>query len=207
MQTPVYDGMVLDSADDQAQYADDKRLVVIFYKRPVQNKTKTTAAGRPIFDEFDYVKILTPGSKDTFETEVQDSENGPSPYKLRFAAQWAQYQANSEQSQSGTPIDQVPWLTVGQMAEFKAVNVRTVEQLVGMPDNLSQKFMGHFQIKQRAQAFLEAAGKAAPGIALAEQLKERDEKIAALEQQMQNLINAQAAKATVTATKLIPNQE
>lgn len=204
MQTPVYDGHVFDDNNEQAQYADDKRLVVIFYKRPIKNNVETTKQGRPIFDEKDYIKILTPGSKDTFETEVQDGPNGEEcPYKHRFATQWKQYTANQEQSVSGTPLDQVPWLTVGQIAEFKAVNVHTVEGLVGMPDSLSMKFMGHHQVKARAQAFLQAAAGAAPALELQAQLELRDSQIKELQETVAALV-AQVKKPE--AATLIPGK-
>lgn len=204
MKTDTYEGMVLDDANDMAQYADDKRLIVMFFRNPVLNKTKTKLQGRPIYDEYDYIRILTPGSKDTFETEIVDSDEGPSQYKLRFATQWDRYKSNQEQLGSGTPIDSVPWLTVGQIMEFKGVNVRTVEQLVGMADAVAQKFMGIHQIQQRARAFLEAADAAAPGLALAAQLEERDEKITELQGQMKQLIAALAKKETEEQGKLIP---
>ncbi len=178
----VYDGAVYDEGDQAAAYAEDKRLVVIFYMRPVKNNIKSTEQGRPIFDEIEYLKILTPGSKDTFETMVEDH------YRERFADQYKKFKANQEQVGSGTPIDQVPWLTVGQVAEFRAVNVHTVEQLVGMSDALSQKFMGHHQIKARAQAYLAHAAGEAPALKLQAELEARDEQIRQLNETVQNLV-------------------
>jgi hypothetical protein len=195
MQTAIYDGAVFDENSNQRaqQEQDDKRLVVIFYLRPVQNNVASKEAGRPIFDEIEYIKILTPGSKDTFETMVSDE------YRERFAQQYAKFQANKEQTVSGTPLDQVPWLTVGQIAEFKAVNVHSVEALVGMSDVLSAKFMGHFQIKARAKMFLEAAAGEAPALKLQAELEQRDEKI----KQQEELINSLANRLDKLETKKV----
>lgn len=180
----------MDFQDNQQAEA-DKRLLVHFFKDAVQNNFKTKEAGRPIFDEFDFVKVMAPGSRDTVVTRVADG----SDYARRFPTQWAQYKARQEQSLTGTPLSQVPWLTVGQIAEFNAVNCRTVEQLVGMPDNLSQKFMGHFQIKQRAQVYLDAAKSAAPALKLQAELEKRDMEIAELRGMIEAMQATQQAKA------------
>jgi hypothetical protein len=187
---------------DNQQAEADKRLYVHFFKDAVQNNFKTKQEGRPIFDEYDFVKVVTPGSRDTIVTRVSDN----SDYARRFPTQWAQYKNNQEQSLSGTPLKQVPWLTVGQIAEFNAVGCRTVEQLVGMPDNLSQKFMGHHQLKQRAQAFLDAAKDAAPLLQLQGELEQRDNQIAELRAMVQAMQNqmTQQAKPEMTPVKVVP---
>ena len=182
----------MDFQDGQQAEA-DKRLLVHFYKDALQNNFKTKQEGRPIFDEFDFIKIMAPGSRDTIVARVVDGCG----YTRRFPKQWAQYQAGQEQSVSGTPLKQVPWLTIGQIAEFNAVGCKTVEQLVGMPDNLSQKFMGHHQIKQRAQAFLEAAKEAAPLLRMQEELDKRDSQIA----ELRAMVEAMAASKKAEQTK------
>jgi len=174
----------------------DKRLLVHFYREAVQNNFKTKQEGRPIFDEFDFIKIMAPGSRDTVVSRVSDGDN----YTRRFPNQWRQYQNNQEQTISGTPLKQVPWLTVGQIAEFNAVGCKTVEQLVGMPDNLSQKFMGHHQIKQRAQAFLEAAKDAAPLLRMQEELDKRDSQIS----ELRGMIEAMQATKKAENTAKVP---
>jgi len=202
MQTDTFDGMVLDDANDMRQYADDNKLVAIFYVNPVHNKTKSTKEGRPIFDDVPYIKILTPGSKDSFHTEIPrlvvdwevkvDKASGQEQripiygdideeniYIKRFPKQWDAFKKNmSTETMSGTPIKEVSWLTASQKAEFQALHVNTVEQLAGMADSMAQKFMGFQQLKTRARAFLEASGKAAAGEKLADELQKRDELIA-----------------------------
>lgn len=165
----------------------DKRLLVMFYAEPIKNESKSIEAGRPIYEDIDHIRIITPGSRDNFVTEVTQE------YIERFPQQWARYKAKQDQNVSGTPLDALPWMTRAQVAEFKAVGCHTVEQLVGMPDNLSQKFMGHFQIKQRAQAFLDAAAGAAPMLKLQSELEKRDEQIAALQAQMEAMVAAHKA--------------
>ena len=170
---------------DNQQSEADKKLFVIFYSEAIKNESKTIEAGRPIYDDIDHIRILAPGSRDTFVTEATPE------YQIRFADRWKQYKANQEQTVSGTPLSEIPWMTKGQVAEFKAVNCQTAEQLVTMPDNVSQKFMGHHQLKARVQSFLDAAAGAAPALKLQAELEKRDEQIAQLQTQVAAMLAQQ----------------
>jgi tryptophan 2,3-dioxygenase len=88
----------------------------------------------------------------------------------------------------------LPWLSIGQIAEFQAVSCRTIEQLIGMPDAMGQKFMGFHAIKARAQTYLDAAKSAAPLLKMEAELKKRDEKIEELQTAVAALISKNAAK-------------
>lgn len=180
--------------EDNQQSDADKRLLVLFYREPIKNEQKSIDAGRPIFDEIDLVKIITPGSRDTFVGDASEE------YQRRFPSQWARYKAGREQGSSGTPLNQLPFLSMGQVAEFNAVGCTTVEHLVGMSDNLSQKFMGHFALKQRAQEYLDAAKGAAPTLKLQAELAKRDEQIAELKATVDALVSKQNQPAKVPLT-------
>jgi hypothetical protein len=168
MSTDVLDFAMNFEAAEQDEA--DKKLLVLFYRDTVKNEPKSIDAGRPIFDEIDLVKIITPGSRDSFVGDATEQ------YQQRFPRQWARYKAGRDQNAgSGTPLNMLPWMSIGQLAEFAAVGCHTVEQLVGMPDAVSQKFMGHLQIKQRAQQYLDAAKESAPRLRLQAEVEKRDE--------------------------------
>jgi hypothetical protein len=173
--------------EDAQQSEADKKLLVLFYRSTVRNEPKSIDAGRPIFDEIDLVKIITPGSRDSFVGDATFE------YQQRFPQQWARYKAGKEQLSSGTPLSQLPWLQLSQVEEFKAVGCHTIEQLVGMADAVSQKFMGHHQLKARAQAYLDAAKGVAPTLQLQAELEKRDEEIATLKTQMAAILAKQDA--------------
>ncbi len=187
MSTQEIDFQMNFEANEQSEA--DKKLLVMFYKSAVKNELKSVEEGRPIFDEIDLVKILTPGSKDTFTGDAT------AQYQQRFPQQWARYKAGQNQELSGTPLSMVPWIGVGQLAELEAVGCKTVEHLAGMSDALSQKFMGHHQLKQRAQQYLDAAKDRAPMLKMEAELKKRDETIAELQQAVQAMQAKQAADA------------
>jgi len=180
--------------EEHQQSEADKKLLVIFYKDVQKNEQKSTDAGRPIFDEIDLVKIITPGSRDSFVGVATPD------YQYRFPTQWARYKAGRSQEMTGTPLNQLPWLGVGQIAEFNGVGCYTVEQLVGMPDNLSQKFMGHHAIKQRATQYMELAKAEAPVLKMQEELKKRDEEIAELRNMIEAMQSARKQEQTAKVT-------
>ena len=178
--------------EDGQQSEADKRLLVMFYRSTIKNEPKSIDAGRPIFDEIDLIKIITPGSRDSFVGDATYE------YQQRFPAQWGRYKAGLEQTASGTPLNTLPWMTLSQIEEFKAVGCHTIEQLVGMSDSVSQKFMGHHQLKQRAQLYLDSAKDAAPALKLQAELDKRDETIATLKAQVDAILAAQKAAKVPT---------
>ena len=88
-------------------------------------------------------------------------------------------------------------MTVSVVAELKAMNVHTVEQLADMPDQLAQKIMGSHSLRARAKVFLEAAAGEAVNSKMAMELEKRDSEIDLLKKQMAELIQAaNAPKST-----------
>ena len=187
MSTAQYEHNVTDF-EDQQQYAFDAKLFVVFYKDAIHNEAKSLEAGRPIYDEVDLVKIMTPGSRDSVIEKVNYG------HEKRFPRQWAAYKNNADQGVSGTPLEEVPWLTMAQRAELKAVNVRSVEQLVGMADNMAQNFMGFHGLKQRAQAFLDLAAGNAPTERLNAEIAKKDAELEVMRGQIAEMMAIQKAQ-------------
>lgn len=185
MPTPTYDGTIY---DDSTVHEEDKRLFVQFYYEAVKNETKSAAEGRPIFDEVPMVKIITPGSRDVMVTKAGKN------YQMRFPKQWEAFLKQGEQTVNGTPLEQVPFLTVGQIAELKALNVQTLEQLANLSDTVMHRFMGANKMKQQAQAYLLAAFDNAPLATMQAELEKRDARISALEQQIEMLVKKAEAE-------------
>jgi len=188
MSTQVYDS---DIYEDGQQFKDDARLVIRFEYMPIKNAAE---AGRPMFDDVEYITIIIPGQRDTMVTEVTDQ------YRQRFAKQYQAWKARSADPLSGTPLSELSWMSVSQVAEFNAMNIRTVEQLVGLSDSVAHKFMGYQQLKARAQRFLDAASTAAPDLKLEKALEERDAEVSVLKQQVSDLMaRVSASEKTKTA--------
>src|SRR5262245_10732606 len=103
MYTPEYDGVV---TSESIQSEADKKLFVQFFMIAKKNEGKSALEGRPIFDEVPMVKIITPGSKDVMVNKANET------YQARFPLQWERFKKRLEQSQEGTPLEEVPFLTV-----------------------------------------------------------------------------------------------
>ena len=143
----------------------DETLLVRFYLHPKQNRVKSEAEGRPIFEDTDYIEIMQPGNKDSIIKRPATEMD-----KQRFAEHYRKYEARQSQDHiEGTVIDQAPFVTRAQVEELKFLNIRTVEQLAGLSDSNAQGIMGIQALKQKAKDWLESASDNATKEALAEQ--------------------------------------
>lgn len=143
----------LDGLMQQNQYAGDDKLFIQFKVEPVLNPSESTKQGRPIYDEVDMVVIRTPGSQLTSVIAPMKGE-----YMQRFGAKYREWKANRSATISGTPLESFPFLLnkVGLVAELKAMNVHTVEQLATLPDVAKQRVMGGFELCKRAAEWIDS---------------------------------------------------
>ena len=94
-----------------------------FYMRAVRNAARSEAAGRPVYDEAAYVRVLVPGDRNSVvDRRVGDDD------RERWPRQWAAFLAKRERP-AGTPIEHWPYLTVARVAELKALGLLTVERV------------------------------------------------------------------------------
>lgn len=187
MSTPTAD-FQMDFEDSQQAEA-DKKLLVKFSIQPTHCEFASIEAGRPIYRDEEVVEIMFPGSRTVSAAIVTDE------HKRRFPRQYAAFKQGIEQKADGTPLSVLVWLTPSQIMEFAALNCTTVEQLAAMPDQLAQRFMGAHSMKQRAQAYLDAAKDAAPMLKLQAELEKRDDIIANMQKQLDELVAARAAES------------
>jgi len=168
-------------------------------------------AGRPIFKEFDFVRIMIPGDNLTeIDTYAQDS------HKQRFPRQWAHYQnqVTDHKDIIGTPLDQWPQVTRSQADELRGLKFHTVESIADCSDQQLQRIgmvagMSPHNFRLKAKAFLnlandsaEVAHREAEMQALKEEnakiKAETDAKLTAMQEQMSALLAAVAEKTPKT---------
>jgi hypothetical protein len=142
----------LDNSQTSNRYASDHKLFVTFETRAIMNPLKSTEAGRPVYDQKDYIKIMTPGSQ--LSTIVAPVHEGN--YMERFGKRYKEWKAGQEQVMSGTPVESFPYLLgkVALIAELKAMHIQTVEQLADLPDVAKQKIMGGLELCRRAAEWI-----------------------------------------------------
>ena len=166
----------------------DDVLSVQFYIRAVQDNFQSEKQQRPIFRDEEFVRISIPGRLDTVidrPVEVND--------QFRFPRQWAIYRNAREESsqQVGTPIAELPGVTASQAEELRAKKFYTIEQVAECSDaQIAALGMNAGILRQRAQGYLSRAKGAAAALELEEKLKQRDDEISSLKNQMAELIEA-----------------
>jgi len=139
----------------------DSRLAVTFYKRSMKQEDESIAAGRPIFKEFDFVRICVPGDNLT-EIDTYANES----HKMRFPRQWAYYQnqVGNQEQVIGTPIEEWTIISRSQADELKGIKFATVEAVANASDQQLQRIgmiagMNPYTFRDKAKAFLNLADK------------------------------------------------
>jgi len=170
--------------EDGKNYADDEKLWIKFDVRAVKHEFESNKQGRDIFYDQEYIEIIVPGTREVSKFPMDDN------YKRRFRKQYENWKSNQEgdQSISGTVLSEVTWLSKSQVAELNYANIKTVEQLADLSDANAMKFMGSQQLRQKAKLFLEAAAGQAPALRLQQELDQRDNKIASMQEQIDSMV-------------------
>lgn len=163
----------------------DSRLAVKFYKRAVKQEYESNEAGRPIYKDFDFVRIMVAGDNLTeIDTYAQES------HKQRFPKQWLQYQASQDSSSEihGTPVEQWPLISQSQAQELRAIKFLTVESIANASDLQLQRIgmiagMSPHSFRDKAKTFLNLAEESAEASKRAEEINQLKQELALKEQE------------------------
>lgn len=189
----------IDPADVTSAAADFNKLIVEFYEDAILDEratngwteetfdyttqqTKVTrhpGAGREVYKPADFIEIRIPMNlKEIRRRQVRESD------KKKWPREWAAYQQTKTNPILGTPIETLPFLNKAQVLEFKAMGLRTAENIRDVSDSEGQKLMGFQQLKRRVTDFLAAAAGQAPLDEMRAQVEARDAELAALKAQV-----------------------
>jgi len=154
----------------------DRRLVIRFFNKAVQDMEETREKGRPVFKEVTYIQIMVPGDR---ESKVMRPMTWAD--KSRFAKQFdAWSRDNSTEGIVGTPLEAWGILSLAQIEELRYYGIRTVDHLADLRDDVVGKIMGAPELKNRAKLFIQATKENAPMVKMQEELSKRDNDIEAL---------------------------
>lgn len=148
--------------------ADNKDLVFPQFKiLTTKNDAKSKLAGRPIFDEMEVCEIRMAANKQTVAVfpahEVSgwvEDESGRSEqtYAMKYPDQYKKFKAGEAQAMSGTPLEELTFLTQSKRMELKALNIYTAEALSMLDgQNLKLLGIGGRELKNQAIAYLDKA--------------------------------------------------
>lgn len=149
----------------------------LFMTKPIYNEAKSKEAGRPIFDEVEIVEVWFSGDRTNRPRfEVTDE------HRDRWPKEYAAFKSGSKISDSGTPLEHWPQMTVGKVAELKALGILTVEALAQMPDgNLGNLGMKARELREQARSYLQNAAGTADVQKMAATIAELQAKIERME--------------------------
>lgn len=150
--------------------------------RPDGTEETVEGAGRPIYEDMEFVEISVPGDK----TSVVDRPVRPED-KRQYAEQYKAFKAGNEEQLTGTPLSQWPVCSRAQVKELEFFHIRTVEQLAEVSDGNLQQVGPIRALRDRARGWLEAAKGNAHNETLRSQLAERDNRIDALSKEVAQL--------------------
>ena len=126
-----------------------------FYVEPMKMEFKSKEAGRPIFEDREYVRIIIPGDRRTQVVEMVNDE-----HKARWPKHYEAFKAGLEAPSEGTPLKDWPPISRSQVEELAYHHVRTLEQLAGVDDlKLQNLGMGMHHLRAQARLSLEMAAK------------------------------------------------
>ncbi len=149
--------------------SDDSRLVVTFENLPQVNIPKSKEHGRPIYDDVEVCRIRMSGDRlnsPVFPAHTEapgyiDREDGTTEkvtYAQKYNRQYLDFKAGKAQTQAGTPLAELPFLTQAKRMELKALHIYTAEALASLDGQpLKTLGQGGREWKNQAQAYLDNA--------------------------------------------------
>lgn len=148
--------------------------MVKFFTDTKLNKKKSEAEGRPIFDEVEKCEVIIAGDRSyrpvfpAHEQTVSYDKEARQDDTRTWAERYPQeYRAFKQQQTgmmvSGTPLEAWPILTAKQVAELKALDIVTVEQIAEMSERNRGALGGEGRkLIAKAKTYIEQARDAAP---------------------------------------------
>jgi hypothetical protein len=187
--------------------APDRRLFVEFTMHARKNDAKSTEAGRPIYEDVEYIEISIPGDK----TLRVHKEVTPA-IREQYGDQYRSWKTGGDQmAQTGTPLGIWAWpgITRSTVEELKFFKCYTVEQLAGLSDsNLSHLGPGYKKLRDEAADWLKAASATAPFTKMQAENEDMRARLIALEAALlQRPAEAKAAPAASASPESAPSFE
>jgi len=132
-----------------------------FHIQAIKNEFQSTQKGREIFEDQEFVEIITPGlTKSRPCRPVTDAD------KARWPKQYEAFKKGLEPALEGTPLENWPRVGVSQVRMLKSLEIHTLEQLAAVGDDALQHMgMGARDLRREAQVTLETAAKGTAPIA------------------------------------------
>lgn len=173
----------------------DEQLLVRFFVKSVEDKKETMSQGRPCFTDREYIEIRIVGKRDP-----QACRPATNADKARFPRHYEMFTKRIEAPIEGMPLAEWPLVSRSQVEELSFLSCKTVEQLAEMSDTNVSQIRGGYELKSKAQQWLENS-ETSKALAETDQLKatiaEQGKLIAELQEQMKSSAKPRARKKVI----------
>lgn len=147
---------------------DPKPPFVRFETRAVEDREQSVSQGHFVAKDVIYAVITPAGTKDRIEKVAEEwlhdleeavrQERFPQQWLSAFQQAFTYWKENHELPEDGTSVSNWPGASPAQVRMFLDIGLRTVEQVAEANEEaLSRMGMGARALKQKAQAWLDAA--------------------------------------------------
>lgn len=161
------------------------KMFVFFHTVQRKNNFKSAQEKRPVFEPKVFIKKLVPGDNSlVIDRPMREGD------AEQFPVEWARFEQNKEATASGTPIAAWPELSETQQAEFRALNIFTIDQVANLPDSSASKIMGFHDLRTKARSFLLAHTDSERVQKILAEKQAQDEEMAALKARLAALESA-----------------
>lgn len=168
-------------------------LTPFFYVATVENTIKSKEAGRPIFDEVEMVEIRMAADRNynphfpAHEMHVREMGEEIT-HAMRWPEAYQRFKNQETQVASGTPLEELTFLTAARRSELKALKIYTAEALAALDGPNLKVLAGEgYRLKEQAQAYLDKAHGFAGTSSLVAENSQLREALKALQERMDRI--------------------
>lgn len=147
-----------------------------FYIKAAENKVMSREAGRPIFEDQEWVMITIRGDRNSKQDRPVTDQD-----RSRWPGLYTAFKNGQKLAEFGTPLEHWPMMTRSDAENMKYHNVYTVEDLAGLSDQAIQTIgMGARDLVEKAKAFIEKAADSAAPQRMAEEINQLKDQVESL---------------------------
>lgn len=162
-----------------------------FYVEAVEQPVESAKQGRKVYKDEDWVKLHFADGKTVLPKRVDED------IRIRWKPEYEAWLDKREAPIEGTPLDQWPQVSPAEIRALYDINVRSVEELTQISEQIVSMVPGGTKLQQKANAWLQSAASHGQ---VAEQMREMQEQIAAL-QKDNEMLASQAAIAEAKSVR------